>query len=145
MDVGNWDTTVWTAMPSNTSAFLESPSLDQSFVFPDIPSCREKTKKEQNIQLPHFSWPNWFIPRRGKLHWKTQVRTTDENYRQERWDFRFSWFGIIKRNLVSVWRERAYTVLLNVTCIHLGWQSFFSVTIHQGNSEQEFWFDAFAG
>lgn len=28
---------------------------DQSFVFPDIPSCREKTEKEQNIQLSHFN------------------------------------------------------------------------------------------
>lgn len=28
---------------------------DQSFVFPDVPSCREKTEKEQNIQLSHFN------------------------------------------------------------------------------------------
>lgn len=42
-------------LDSNASAFLQSTGLDQSFVFPDIPSCREKKKEEQNIQLPHIS------------------------------------------------------------------------------------------
>lgn len=43
------------SLDSNASAFLQSIILDQSFVFSDIPSCREKKKEEQNIQLPHIS------------------------------------------------------------------------------------------
>lgn len=145
MDVGNGVLTVWIATPSNASAFLQSSSLDQSFVFPDVPPCREKTKKEQNFQLPHISWPNWFIPGRRKFHWKTQVRTTDENYRWERLDFRFSWVGVLNSNLVSFQREWTCVVLLNVICIHPCWQPFFSITIHHGNSEKEYRLDAFPG
>lgn len=55
MNVGSGERTVCKAMLSKAAAFLHSSTLDASFVFPDIPSCREKTKKEQNIQLPHIS------------------------------------------------------------------------------------------
>lgn len=52
MHMGDGEITVWIAMPLHS---YKSISLDKSFVFPDIPSCGEKKKEEQNIQLPHIS------------------------------------------------------------------------------------------
>jgi len=61
------------------------------------------------------------------------------------WIFDFGGVRAMNSNPVSMQREGTHIVLLNVICIHLGWQLFLSITVGRGNSEKECWLDAVPG